>query len=273
MKKWLGFTLLELLMVIIFETILLSCLLKLYIATKNNEQVFLQLNAIQENAKAAINILQAEIKSAGYIGCQRLSKNFVPISKLSYNITLDNRIQGNANEIIVRKLSPVHTNLIKKMTQKNLLIVGKEIKISPQDILLISDCHHAELFQAQNVYTNKLVQRVVPTSPLYFEYSKDAELGKFEINKFYLGKTKRKDNKNNFIYSLFFENIKHQRHEIIERLNKMSFNYLVNRSNELVELDASQIIDWSEVRGVTITFIFTYGNLHKTWYSTIALAE
>jgi hypothetical protein len=256
-------------MVILLEGILLTVLLKIYLTTQ--DQTFYHLIHLQENAQTAMHILREEIHDAGYMGCQRLTKVYSPAAYPPYFLLKENRLTGTDNEIIIRKMTKAHTDLRKSMANKNSLTVGRDIKIYANDLLMIADCQHAEIFRVKKVNEHKLSQYIVSTQPLHYQFAKNAEVGKLAINRFYITKTKRKNNQ--FIYSLYIENIKHERNEIIEGVEQLQIKYLLKQNGSLAALTYQQVQDWSDIRGVFITLKLTQDKIHKTWYSYIALED
>jgi hypothetical protein len=56
------------------------------------------------------------------------------------------------------------------------------------EILVISDCSHAEIFQASDVVMRGEIQLITPKPPLRYQYHQYAEIGMLVIRQYYLGR-------------------------------------------------------------------------------------
>jgi type IV pilus assembly protein PilW len=270
-----GLTLIEVIIAMGMALLLLTFLLKLYLNASYSQRLQNALIHIQDNARTSLAILNTSIQQAGYIGCLRLTSDHPRLSYSQYSINLHNKLVGiGAHEIIIRHaLFPAAT--LKKSSENQVtLYADVHTRFSSGDILLISDCKHAELFQAANVSIASNSQKITAASPLQFDYSPYAEIARFEIEHYYAAKTKHTHQDGSPIYALFKEDkIKNRVIEVVDDITALNFLFTLHRPGHLEDVPASAVEDWSKVVGVTIQLETQYSPLKKIWHSYIALQE
>src|SRR5262245_1855145 len=73
--KLAGFSLLELMLAMVFSLILVGQLITVYLGYKKTYAVIQTLEDIRANGQSAIYFLDRDIREAGFIGCKNLSAN------------------------------------------------------------------------------------------------------------------------------------------------------------------------------------------------------
>lgn len=272
LKKSAGNTLVELLIVVTLSLLLISFLFEMYTASQRGYQLQIALNHLQDNAKTAIDMLNSDIRKAGYIGCSRLTNNFPVISYSPYLLTSQTKLMGKDEEISIQHMEFPGLVLKELLQDNSTLYVSNEINVHKKDILVISDCQHAELFQVENVYSTSEYQKITTFFPLHNQYKENAEIGHLIKNRYFVAKTNRKDKMGLPIYSLFVEDIKNKT-ELVEGVKRIKLLYSILNGDNLIELQAKEINDWSRVVGVAIELEMVSFPLNKIWHSYVALLE
>lgn len=268
-KSMSGMTLIELLICLALEIFLLGLLCSMYLFNQNCHHWQSMLIKMQDNAQTTINLLTSNIKKSGYIGCARLTKDFPLISSVPTILTAMNKLVGAANEITVQFMEFPGAYLIQETAEN--LIISSHLNIKIGDLLLISDCKHAEIFQVKDYHVNKQTQIITPVSALKFHFDQFAEIGHLQINKFFISKTNRFDQNGKVIYGLFLQENMHDKFELVDGIENMNITYLIKEGNAIKTVSSDDIKDWSQVIGVAIKFDSVTPLIKKTWYMYVAL--
>lgn len=232
MKSTSGLTLIEVILALTLSLLILSIVSVIYLSAEKSFQMQISLSAIQENMRTAFMLLKNEIQMAGYIGCAKLTDEF-PIRNLGqYSITNQNKISIEKNSITIRHASIDHANLIKNMQGNSTLYVTAKPRFEESEILLISDCQSAEIFQVKTVSHILGGQKMTSSRALLRKYEKNAEISKLDINRYFISDTYRQQKKP--LYALFLHDINGRAFEIIESVDTL--NVKVNQN--IIEMDA-----------------------------------
>lgn len=265
-RKNSGILLIDLMISIAIASLLIAFLLKVFLITQNNYHLQAALNHIQANAKTAIDILSEEVHKAGYIACPKLTQDFPIRSYQIYSITSQNKLTGTDTELLIRQAEYPNVVLNESMYDDSILYISNEMHFSAGDILIISDCKQAEIFQVAAISIYQKAQKIISTQPLHHRYTQYAEVSKVKINKFYVAKTGRMHTDGSHVYSLFMEDIKQRKIELVDDINYMRILYLLTSNNEVVEESAQEVKDWSRVIGAAIELEVVSPPLKKIWH-------
>jgi len=271
-----GLFLIEMMISIILSMTLIYFILDIYQTAVKTADFQADLRALQANSNLASAILHFEIHRAGYMGYARLSNGFPVVDYFPYSLTIHNRIIGQEKEIIIRKMEETNSTLLKDTRDGVSVVLSNEYVFSPNDILMIADYWHSEIFKVKQIINKSNYQIIFPTKPLKQRFQKQAEIGKFTISKLFISKTKRKNNRGESIYALYKSILKEnntfsRKSELVEGVYDIHFQYSVMRKNRLYDLSVKEISDWSQVVGVTIKLEMNQSHLYKTRYLYVAL--
>jgi hypothetical protein len=63
------------------------------------------------------------------------------------------------------------------------------------------------------------------------------------------------------------------RHQVslINGIDKMTIRYAVNQDGMIIDVPASEVRDWSQIKGVNIDMILSKHHIRKTWHAFISL--
>jgi type IV pilus assembly protein PilW len=284
-KKIIGMTLIELMFVLALTLFIISGVSSIYLASVKNHVAETALQNIQQNARITFQQLNTVLRSAGYIGCSKLTDDFPIYSSTSYNITKENRIQSyQGNELksgtdafTVRYANAINANLIETMKVPDVLHVTASPKITAGDVLLISDCKTADIFTVEQVsIESDGTQMIKADDALSKCYEIYAEVSALEINTFYIGKTDRKDLAGLPVYALYQKDKYSHKTELVEGVNGMQIQYFIEENGNIFEEKIPTVNQWNAVVGISLQLNFSSLNrfpLQKTEYHVIAFRE
>lgn len=266
-----GETLIELMLAIMIGLLLIGLLLEIYLGCEKTYRWQSEISMVTNNARSAINILQTDIKLAGYIGCARLTADFPLINHTEQTLTAKNKLHLTNNTIVIRHASLINAALVESMRDAMILHANKKMHVNKGDVLIVSNCQYAEIFIAKEVGQSRDVQIILSSSPLNYLYGKDAELSRLEVNQYFVAKISRKDMHGKPIYALYLKDIKQHKTELIENINNMQFAYLLDKDGKLNEVMPNDAVDMGQVLGVKAALQFVTPSFTKTWYAYAAI--
>lgn len=261
--------------------ILLNILMLSYITIKHNYQQQAAINVIKENGQTVAHILGHDIRLAGYIGCLRLSSDTPILSHINTTLSFDKKIQsekiqyaGNTiDTIVIQHAESAPETLLHTMNTTSNMDLTINHPFYKGDILLISDCNHVEIFQVKEATYTTNSQTLTATTPLKTYFKEKSEISKLVKNRYFSAITDRADTYQQPIYALHKQDIAGKIIQIIDGVDEMIIHYNVQLQNHLIELDSSQVSDWSKVVSVSMCFLLRHANLKKTWCTDVALRE
>lgn len=270
---------------LILSMFILLSLSLIYLASAKNHLAEAALHNIQENIRVSSQILQSELRMAGNVGCAKLQNNFPVTTSQPYNMTYDNRLhdyQGNevkvgTDALTVRYANPLPAFLIETMHDLNNIHIAASPKMAVGDMVVISDCETAEMFDIQALSTASDGTQFIETNKnLTKQYKENSEVSEFEMNTFYIGKTDRKSATGVAIYALYMEDRNFHKTELVEGVDAMQIRYTVFEQGNMREKSSDEVENWAQVVGVSLQLDFDSLNffpLKKTAYTYVALRE
>ncbi len=263
---FIGMMIIELMFALSISLVILAMLTTLYMATQKNHQIQAGLNRIQENARTAFQVMRADIQSAGYIGCAKLTMDFPLTTYQNFTITPQNKITGTENEIVIRHAGQQSANLLTVSRDSTLTITAKP-HFSANEMAIISDCKRAEIFSIDHVSENQGKQIITTQAPLHNRYTESAMVSHFEIHHYYVKPHKK---------SLFVTKNFQKNSEVIEGVEALALMYDIEENGEIFTVTADQVSDWAKVMAVRVSLSLLSGTafpFQKTWYAYVALRE
>lgn len=223
-----GVMLLELLIAVFISLLMISVLTRIYFSMHQNEMRLHQLEVQQDHAQRAVTMMRDDIFMAGYIGCGKLSNEFKVISYQQFSLTPQNYLVVEKNKLTLRYQSFPGAVVMNNMKSAGRIVTDKSELFHVGEILLISDCVHAEILKVAHVWISGNVQVIIPESPLHFLYDQFAEIGKLIIHQYYLGKDIHQQQHQTGVGALFRADIKNRHHEMVEGVKDLSFSQINN---------------------------------------------
>ncbi|TLY47880.1 MAG: hypothetical protein E6K54_04275 [Gammaproteobacteria bacterium] len=274
-----GYSLIELMLAISLSLFLSMGIINIFIYGKNVYQLTQSLNIIPNKARLAFYLLSHDIRMAGFIGCVRLLDILTLKNQLSIDTSLVvwhrgyttaklslpklARYQKNSDVILIQFLDP-NTFPIKEAKFKHIVFARRAI-FHPKDVLLISDCQHAELIHWNNIH---LINR----------YQMDSEIGIFNKIIYYIADTGRLNEGGERIYALYRRNLNQSIYkpiELIEGVKSMSIRLgMKNSDGMMFYKNGNEVKHWANARSVEIRLLLTDAKrLQREWKQIIGLRE
>lgn len=235
-KKSSGWSVIELMMAISIGLLVMSVMLTIYVSSQQSLALQLDLSNIQNNSQKTYHIFKRVLERTGRLSCFSISHDSELIYS-SHSLTLQNMVSGSKNELIVRYVDYPGSSLLAPIENQLLLSVDLNQTFKPQDILIISDCHHAEMFQVKTVFYDLHKQTLKTVKPLQYHYENHAEVGRFVIDHFVIKATQRFNKDGSRIYGLFVTN-NHRTRELVEGVEAMNIQ-LVREEGKMIGVGIS----------------------------------
>ncbi len=242
MFKVRGYSLIEVMMVLLISLLILQLLFSLYLsATKSHDLQYTLRRLIQKQERVK-SIFQNQLEKSGQRGC-------API----YSANLDPSLSGSANELWIRYVDWQGVTLLENSTNSQRLLASKEVIFKADDELVISDCTHIETFHVKNIFLTHDQQIIIPTENLKNNFNKHAEIGQLQINHFYL--------KNN---NLMLEEVQHENKTILTGIDNLNFKYYLKENEKVNPVPVATTSNNTSVAALVIEMTMTISSITKT---------
>lgn len=249
-----GFTLVELMVAITISLIILAAVTSLFVSTKRTYTEQDRQAKMQENARFALNFLAYDLRQAGYYGCLDDINTETVTSLLNASATLnalypiegvDNAtgqwypsgntalpagIKANTDAIVLRMADPNNAvNITDPMPNTSAeLKVDSITNLAIGDIVMLSDCSSADVFQLTNIQTssNHLQHNSGTGTPgnstqqLSKRYSPPSQVLKFITRAYFI-----KDNPVTLVPGLFRQENGGAAEELVAGVDQMQITY------------------------------------------------
>lgn len=260
-----GATLIEFILALTIGWMIIAVLIKSYIDWHEQWRLQQAKNQLQENMRFISNLLLHEIHLAGFIGCARLTYDFPLKNNTHLSFTIANRLFGNERNhfdaLTVMHASENGTTLAKPMRGRKTLYLASRIPLSEskENILMIADCKHTDVFSAANFSQDN--KKITARDVLAFSYNEQAEISLLSKRQFYLDKTGRVRRDGSEISAIYMDDLQLGKTELVEGVDQMKIKYRLHGSDE--ELIAAEVYDWSQVIAVSIELTFNSIEIFK----------
>lgn len=244
--------------------LLMSCLISTYLGLYQSAKMQFSLNKIRDRAETIKHLLKEDIHQAGNSGCALLSKDFPLMSLNAYPFTVNNQLTGTNTAFTVQYAKYPHAVLKLATNDSRLLFATTNINIKKGDILMISNCKYAEIFNVKNISRLEEMQIITPETPLHYQFNAFAEITHLVKNKYFIAKTTRKKSDGQEGDSLFLEDIHHIKHEVIRDVSEMHISYDFFKDGKIISIPTNQINDWSEMIGMEVRIQLHEAPIKKT---------
>lgn len=255
-----GITLIELLIAISLAFILVMGLIELYLTMQRSNQVQHELMLADHRARQVFRLFEHEIRSAGHVGCAKLSNNYQPKSLSHIYLTKETRLHGFDDALTVMHAGYPVMRLLHISPNKNEILIDRDLNLKAGQIIVIADCVHVELHVIKAVALQKLTQLVMLDDRLEYDYSSAAEVAKFECNHFSVKHS-----------VLTLSDIQARQHHLIAGVNSVRFKYALSQENKFHLYQAEEVHDWGGVSGVLIDVVISASRLTQHWYDYVEL--
>ncbi len=284
-----GFTLIEVMTTLALSSVLIVGLVVIFTNVINTYRLDVALAQIQENARFAYQLMEWDLRSAGYQGCIDTNKdstnviaNNAPATDLTNNAikgyevgtlawqptidpaiaTLDGVAKIGSDVFTVQTTSVFTQALDSAMASggDTIRIADNSLGFSIGDLILITDCSNADLFQATAVNTSGspvVISHAATgnsSDSLSKPYGTNAVIARYQAHTFYVAANGETNSAGNPEFSLFRQDINGNREEVVDGVNNMQLMYGERRPADLLRyVDASTAgLDISRVQSVRL---------------------
>jgi len=282
-----GFSLIELLVAMLLSLIVTAVVLQIFVSSNQAYRVREQVALLAENGRYATELLQRDLRMAGYSGCRTLaglSPNVIANNPPAFSGFADG-LQGfesgsgwtnptaitqlaGTDVLVIRRATGLSVPLTGNMAtlNANIQIASNPYGFAANDVLLVTDCEAADLIRASNVSQGSGVVTIAHAmstntdNRLSKAYQENAMVMGFSANTYFIGENAEGDSS---LYMIPFESTTAL--ELIPGAQDLQVQYAIDKGNNGVldeYVDASAVSDWQEVIGVNIgTLLHTADNI------------
>jgi type IV pilus assembly protein PilW len=272
----------ELMVAMVIQFILLAGMVYVYSNSRVMFTVNEQLSRVQENGRYLTDVLLHDIRMAGYSGCRSIDEvvpniiaNRPPIfASLTDGITVfengagwDNptahtRVAGS-DVITLQSAQGSGVSLRANMITDTATIrmIWNPDRLAANDLILISDCSHADLFRASAINHGTIIvhNNIANTgNQLSKAYAKDAQLMPFDAHTYFIA-TGANAEPGLYQYS-FNSDTATLLAEGVENMQLLLAEDTSGDQEPDVYVDATAVMDWAAVIGVRVGLLMRSAN-------------
>jgi hypothetical protein len=199
MKRYLGFSLTELLIGLFLASFIMNALVQFYIANKRQYLKAESALSTQFDLFLVSDLLSNSIRRAGFTPCVGVDHLRVidrrDLEKQIFGIAVENQ---SKSRILVNRMNESYVKVISIVGQSELMI-SNEISLNEHLPIMIADCEHAEI---HNISSSKKIGRqvlITLTKPLIYSYEDSAYVGEWLEEQWFIKRNSKGDN------SLFYK--------------------------------------------------------------------
>ena len=281
-RKQLGFSMVELMVAMVIQFILLAGMVYVYSNSRVMFTVNEQLSRVQENGRYLTDVLLHDIRMAGYSGCRSIDEvvpniiaNRPPIfASLTDGITVFENGAGWANPSALTRVAgsdvitlqstqgsgaSLRANMITDTAMIQIII--NPDRLAANDLILISDCSHADLFRASAVNHGSTIahDNIANTgNQLSKAYADDAQLMPFDAHTYFIA-TGANAEPGLYQYS-FNSDTATLLAEGVENMQLLLAEDTSGDQEPDVYVNATAVMDWAAVIGVRVGLLMRSAN-------------
>jgi type IV pilus assembly protein PilW len=156
-----GVTLVELMIALVIGLILTAGATQIFLGSKDTYRTSEALSRVQENGRMALQLLAREIRQADYFGCQdnltavfsqvNTSGSFDPLGEGGLDVS-DNTGANNSDGITLRSVTTDDDLYLENQPSgaAETLTMNEPRAVAQGEIMIITDCRSADMFQVTN---------------------------------------------------------------------------------------------------------------------------
>ena len=281
-RKQLGFSMVELMVAMVIQFILLAGMVYVYSNSRVMFTVNEQLSRVQENGRYLTDVLLHDIRMAGYSGCRSIDEvvpniiaNRPPIfASLTDGITVFENGAGWDNPTALTRVAgsdvitlqsaqgsgvSLRANMITDTA--TIRMIWNPDRLAANDLILISDCSHADLFRALAIKHGTIIvhNNIANTgNQLSKAYAKDAQLMPFDAHTYFIA-TGANAEPGLYQYS-FNSDTATLLAEGVENMQLLLAEDTSGDQAPDVYVNATAVMDWAAVIGVRVGLLMRSAN-------------
>ena len=281
-RKQLGFSMVELMVAMFIQFIFLAGMVYVYSNSRVMFTVNEQLSRVQENGRYLTDVLLHDIRMAGYSGCRSIDEvvpnNIIArlrptFASLADGITVfengagwDNptaltRVEGS-DVITLQSAQGSGVSLRANMitdTATIQMIINPD-RLAANDLILISDCSHADLFRASAVERGTIIAHdntANTGNQLSKAYATDAQLMLFDAHTYFIASANAEPGL--YQYS-FNSNTATLLAEGVENMQLLLAEDTSGDQEPDIYVNATAVMDWEAVIGFRVGLLMRSAN-------------
>ncbi len=287
-----GMSLVELMVGLALGLLLMAGVMQVFLSSKQTYRFQDAQSQIQENGRFAMDTLESRLRMAGYAGCYGDFSSGVENmlnnpANFAWNIS--NPVQGFDNVAATDNLGGItgfiagsDVLVIRGMSNGVLVnsnpdnleftVTAANNRFAPGEILLVTDCDQASLFQATAVTTASGVTTIKHTAGggmtpgnsagnVDNSYGNEAEIGHLQTWMYYLKKSDDNDRPALLVSSLVSDGttVSLDSQELVQNVENLQFVFGVDTDSDRdtdVYQEAAAVTNWGNVVSVRIALLF-----------------
>lgn len=280
-RKQLGFSMVELMVAMVIQFILLAGMVYVYSNSRVMFTVNEQLSRVQENGRYLTDVLLHDIRMAGYSGCRSIDEvvpniiaNRPPIfASLTDGITVFENGAGWDNPTALTRVAGSDVITLQSAQGSGVSLRANMItdtatirmfwnpdRLAANDLILISDCSHADLFRASAINNGRfLVHNNIANTgnQLSKAYAKDAQLMPFDAHTYFIASANAEPGLYQYSFNSDTATL------LAEGVENMQLLLAEDTSGDQepdVYVDATAVMDWAAVIGVRVGLLMRSAN-------------
>lgn len=288
-----GFSLVELMVAATIGLILLGGIGYIYLGSRQTFRTQDDFSRIQENVRYTLDQVGVDVRMAGYSGCLNVASIDSanpsapsPIGNIANNpptIGLGDAIRGYEGSnwttmgapgtapanwisgtgvfVITRAESEGGVNVTGNTTPENanIKITGNPSNFAAEEVLLVSDCVHAETFQATTVSNSSGTVNIAHSNSnnignnTIHKYGNDAEVFRMISNVYFIGTNPAG------VPALYRRTLNGTTEEMVDNVENIVMRFGVDTDNDYVlnsYVSPSAVTNWRQVMTMRLSMIF-----------------
>lgn len=262
-EKTRGISLIEILIALLVTNILYLTVATFWSAQRKTVMNETKKTQQLEKEQLVMHLLGKPLRMAGYVGCRTLydqtivngTEDTTPIKGFSKNTApfhIKVKATNTSDILFIRTASFPAATLLKAAQQYDDEVLTAKLDVSVGERIVISDCSTAEVAVVRAIRKKDVGTVLQLTQALTGSYLAHSMISTLNENYFYLGETKRKDEKGKSVISLYKHAATGQAHELIEGIAALNFTFSTEKAGIPRYVQADRIKDWLDVNKVKI---------------------
>jgi hypothetical protein len=174
------------------------------------------------------------------------------------NLGLDKPGPGMAisnTDVLIARMSSEHkASLVHAAQASNeTIVVAGDIGLKPGNIVVLSDCLHVITNKVMSVAKRGTQLIINLQHPVQFDFKVGAKLSQFKFEAIYVGESGRMDNRGKPINSLYVQDLKGVRHELVPGIENLQFRLWVKPFHNTGWYQNLDQAHWQDVKALIAT--------------------
>jgi len=279
-----GYSIIEMLSVMALSIILIASLMGLFFQIVQAHHLIQNFSEVQENMRFAAFYLRKQIQEAGFIGCRKLSPNFLienkgvsAFNELNYNnaIQVYEGVNGqwipslpsgvklspkkNTDVVLARGILGYTATVTSLIDNTDRITIKGEVDLKADDEIVLADCQRAVLLRVKSIrLLTDQVQELTVTEKISGSFEAGAEVGRLTTRIYFIQTTARQSPLGEKIEALYEMREDGTKSELVGGITDLKvMSYLDSDTHALLVSSPHQVSFWENVRAIRLDFLFS----------------